>query len=61
MTTLMFERMAMLAALDQLPLGTENFVEPLLGNPALEDADVRRRIADLAVDVISLQYTPTGR
>jgi alkylation response protein AidB-like acyl-CoA dehydrogenase len=57
MTTLMFERMAILAALDELPWGIENFVEPLLGNPALEDADVRRRIADVAVDAISLQYT----
>ena len=57
MTTLMFERMAILAALDELPWGIENFVEPLIGNPALEDADVRRRIADVAVDAISLQYT----
>jgi alkylation response protein AidB-like acyl-CoA dehydrogenase len=57
MTTLMFERMAILAALDELPWGIESFVEPLLESPRLADSDVRRRIAELAVDAISLQYT----
>jgi alkylation response protein AidB-like acyl-CoA dehydrogenase len=57
MTTLMFERMAILAALDELPWGIESFVGPLLDSPRLEDSDIRRRIAELAVDAISLKYT----
>ena len=57
MTTLMFERMMVLAALEELPVGAETFVAPLLDNPALEDPHVRQRLADLAVERIALQYT----
>jgi len=57
MTTLMFERMAILAHLDELPWGIDDFVGPMVGSPALADSAVRRRIAELAVDAISLDYT----
>jgi alkylation response protein AidB-like acyl-CoA dehydrogenase len=57
MTTLMFERMAILAHLDELPFGIESFIEPMLGHEALKDESVRQRLGDLAVDSLSLQYT----
>ena len=57
MTTLMFERMMVLSALEELPVGAQTFVAPLLGNPALDDPHVRQRLAELAVERIALQYT----
>jgi alkylation response protein AidB-like acyl-CoA dehydrogenase len=56
MTTLMFERLALLAAMEQLGWGPERFSEPLAGHPATADADVRRRFADVAIDLISLRF-----
>lgn len=57
MTTLMFERMAVLAAMDQMPLTPEQVVEPLAEHPGLEDSRVREGIANLTIEVTGLQYT----
>ncbi len=57
MTTLMFERMMVLAALEELPVGAESFVAPLVDTPAIDDPHVRQRLAELAVERIALQYT----
>jgi alkylation response protein AidB-like acyl-CoA dehydrogenase len=57
MTTLMFERLAILAALEELPWGIDEFVRPLLDSPALRDSYVRRNLADVAVSTIALRYT----
>ena len=57
MTTLMFERMMVLAALDQMPMSAEDFVVPIIDHPALEDGRVRAAIAEVTVEVTGLQYT----
>ena len=57
LTTLMFERMMVLAALDQMPLTPEDFARPLIELDALEDARVRRGLAEITVEVTALQYT----
>jgi alkylation response protein AidB-like acyl-CoA dehydrogenase len=55
-TTLMFERLALLAAFEQLGWGAEKFAEPLKDHPAIEDAAVRQRLADVATDLLSLRF-----
>ncbi len=57
MATLMFERMAVLAALDQIPFTPEDFVAPLLGREGLDDGRVRQGLAELTIEVTGLQYT----
>ena len=57
MTTLMFERMMVLAALDQMPISAEDFVVPIIDHPGLDDGRVRTAIAELTVEVTGLQYT----
>jgi alkylation response protein AidB-like acyl-CoA dehydrogenase len=57
MTTLMFERMALLAALDEMPWSVENFVEPLLESGALDDPRMRQRLAEVTVDLLALRWS----
>src|SRR3954447_6762299 len=57
LTTLMFERMAILAALDQLAFDPARLVKPLLNRPELSDARVRQRLAEVSVEWIALRYT----
>ncbi len=57
LTTLMFERMAVLAALDQIPFTPEDFVGPLLDREGLDDGRVRAGLAELTIEVTGLQYT----
>jgi alkylation response protein AidB-like acyl-CoA dehydrogenase len=53
----MYERLMALAAFEYLAPAPEELIGPLVGHPALEDGDVRRRIAELTVDRLSLRYT----
>src|SRR3954451_5638294 len=57
LTTLMFERMAILAALDQLAFDPARLVKPLLDRPELSDPRVRQRLAEVSVEWIALRYT----
>jgi alkylation response protein AidB-like acyl-CoA dehydrogenase len=57
MTTLMFERLALLAAFEQLGWSAEDFVAPIADHPALAEADVRQRIAEVATELLSLRYS----
>ena len=57
MATLMFERMALLASFEQLGWTAEQFVEPMLGHPALTDPRVRQSIAELTTNLLSLRYS----
>jgi alkylation response protein AidB-like acyl-CoA dehydrogenase len=57
LTTLMFERMMVLAALDQMPFTPEQMIAPLIGNPGLDDSRVREGIANLTIEITGLQYT----
>jgi alkylation response protein AidB-like acyl-CoA dehydrogenase len=56
MTTLMFERMTLLAAFEQLGWSAESTVAPMLGHPRLADTDVRQRIAEVTCDLLSMRY-----
>jgi alkylation response protein AidB-like acyl-CoA dehydrogenase len=56
-TTLMYERLMALSAFEHLAPSPEALLEPLLGSPALNDGNVRRRIAELTVDRLGLRYT----
>jgi alkylation response protein AidB-like acyl-CoA dehydrogenase len=57
-TTLMFERLTLLANFEQLGMSAEQFVEPLLGCPAIdEDARVRERLAEVATSLLALRYS----
>lgn len=56
MTTLMFERMTLLAAFEQLGWSAESMVEPMLGHERLQDGDVRQRIAEVTCDLLSMRY-----
>ncbi len=57
MTTLMFERLALLAAFEELGWSAEDFVEPVADLPAMGDAHVRQRIAELTTELLSLRYS----
>lgn len=57
MTTLMFERLALLASFEELGWSAEQFVEPMLGHPALEDGSIRQRVAVVATELLSLRYS----
>lgn len=57
MTTLMFERLALLAAFEELGWSAEDFVEPIADLPAMGDAHVRQRIAGLTTELLSLRYS----
>ncbi len=57
LTTLMFERMTVLSALDQFSFDPVRLVKPMLDLPALDDSDTRRRLAGVAVEWIALRYT----
>ena len=57
MTTLMFERLALLAAFEQLGWSAEDFVAPIADHPAVADADVRQRIAEIATELLSLRFS----
>ncbi len=56
-TTLMYERLMALAAFEHMSPSPEALIAPLLGSPALQDGNVRRRIAELTVDRLALRYT----
>ena len=57
MTTLMFERMAVLAALDQMPFAPEDFVMGVLDHPGLDDGRVKQVLAEITAEVTGLQLT----
>jgi alkylation response protein AidB-like acyl-CoA dehydrogenase len=55
-TTLMFERLMALAAFETLSPGPERLLAPIASHPAVEDGSVRRRIAELTVERLSLRF-----
>jgi alkylation response protein AidB-like acyl-CoA dehydrogenase len=57
MTTLMFERLAVLGAYEQLGWGADRFAEVLAGHPAAEDAAFRQRLAAVGAEMLSLKFT----
>jgi alkylation response protein AidB-like acyl-CoA dehydrogenase len=56
-TTLMYERLMALSAFETMAPPPEALLAPLLGSPALNDGNVRRRIAELTVDRLALRFT----
>jgi alkylation response protein AidB-like acyl-CoA dehydrogenase len=57
MTTLMFERLAVLGAYEQLGWGADRFAAVLAGHPAAEDSAVRQRLAAVGAEMLSLKFT----
>ena len=58
MTTLMFERLAVLGAFEQFLTGPDQLIAPVKDHPALDtDAHVRQEVAALATDVLSMRYS----
>ena len=55
-TTLMFERLMALAAIEGLSPAPEQLLAPIASHPGVEDGAVRRRIAELTVDRLSLRF-----
>jgi alkylation response protein AidB-like acyl-CoA dehydrogenase len=55
--TLMFERLALLAAFEQFGWSAEQFVAPIVDHPAIAESDVRQRIAGLTSDLLALRYS----
>jgi alkylation response protein AidB-like acyl-CoA dehydrogenase len=53
----MFERLMALAAFEMLAPKPEALLAPLVGAPGLDDRHVRRRIAELTVDRLSLRFS----
>jgi alkylation response protein AidB-like acyl-CoA dehydrogenase len=57
LTTLMFERLMALAAFEMLAPKPEALLAPLVDAPGIDDRHVRRRIAELTVDRLSLRFS----
>ena len=57
MTTLMFERLAVLGAYEQLGWGADRFADVLAGTPAAEDPAFRQRLAHVGAEMLSLKFT----
>jgi alkylation response protein AidB-like acyl-CoA dehydrogenase len=57
MTILMFERIAVLAAFEQIGWTAEQFVEPVARHPRAAEPLVRRKIAEVAMHLLSLRYS----
>lgn len=58
MTTLMFERLAVLGAFEQFLTGPDQLIAPIAHHPAVDaDGHVRQEIAQLACDVLAMRYS----
>jgi alkylation response protein AidB-like acyl-CoA dehydrogenase len=57
MTTLMFERLAVLGAFEQLGWGADRFADVVAGTPAAEDPAFRQRLAAVGAEMLSLKFT----
>ena len=57
MTTLMYERMAVLSIFEQLAPDPAELLAPFVDHPLVEDPSVRRRAAELAVEAQALRFT----
>jgi alkylation response protein AidB-like acyl-CoA dehydrogenase len=57
MTTLMFERLAVLGAYEQLGWGADRFADVLAGTPAADDPAFRQRLAAVGAEMLSLKFT----
>jgi alkylation response protein AidB-like acyl-CoA dehydrogenase len=55
-TTLMFERLMALSAFEHMAPSPEELLEPICDHPAIEDRALRRQIAELTVDRLSLRF-----
>jgi alkylation response protein AidB-like acyl-CoA dehydrogenase len=55
-TTLMFERLMALAAFEHMSPGPEALLAPVASHPAMADGAIRRKIAELTVDRLSLRF-----
>jgi len=56
MTTLMFERLMALSALEGMSPAPETLLAPIAHHPAVAGTDVRRRIAELTVERLGLRF-----
>jgi len=57
MTTLMYERMAVLAVFEQLAPDPAELLAPYVDHPLVADPSIRRRAAGLALEAQALRYT----
>jgi alkylation response protein AidB-like acyl-CoA dehydrogenase len=57
MTTLMYERLAVLAVFEQLAPDPAAMLAPFVDHPLVSDVSVRRRAAALALEVQALRFT----
>jgi alkylation response protein AidB-like acyl-CoA dehydrogenase len=57
LTTLMFERVTLMATFDEIGLGVERFAATVADHPGLADAHVRRRLAEVTCGLLSLRYS----
>jgi alkylation response protein AidB-like acyl-CoA dehydrogenase len=55
--TLMFERLAVMAAFEQFGWSAEQFIAPIADHPAIAQPHVRQRIAGIASDLLALRYS----
>jgi alkylation response protein AidB-like acyl-CoA dehydrogenase len=55
-TTLMFERLMALSAFEHMAPAPEELLAPICEHPAIDDRAVRRQIAELTVDRLSLRF-----
>ncbi|MES9538652.1 acyl-CoA dehydrogenase family protein [Actinomadura sp. NPDC000600] len=57
MTCLMYERFTLLTAIDQVGVGPDTFLGPLVGTAEVRRPDVLRRLGRLTADLYALRYT----
>jgi alkylation response protein AidB-like acyl-CoA dehydrogenase len=57
LTTLMFERVTLMATFEEIGLSAERFVAPIADHPDVADAHVRQRLAQVTCGLLSLRYS----
>jgi alkylation response protein AidB-like acyl-CoA dehydrogenase len=57
LTTLMFERVTLMATFDEIGFSAERFVAPLVDHPGVADGRVRQSLAEVTCGLLSLRYS----
>jgi alkylation response protein AidB-like acyl-CoA dehydrogenase len=57
LTALMFERATLMAIFDEVGFSAEQFAAPIADHPAVADAHVRHRLAEVTCGLLSLRYS----
>src|SRR5262249_53453762 len=57
LTALMFERVSLVVAFDELGLSAERFAAPLAGHPGIAEPGVRRRLAEVTCALLALRFS----